>query len=233
MGLWRMVRGLVREALEPPKRPPRSAKLVVTPDQTAPNARAAAHVSAARQALSHDDPDSAAWAAEEALAIDPRDLFAAFYLGQARLRQGRLVEARVAFEAAREAGDPFGLVTGWLTRVDQMQAEAQRRVEPHVAAAIELERAARAALRAGDPEQARALAAEAVATDADNLLAHHLLGRALQALGRRDEARAAFEAARSHDDGLGVVDQWLDDDDDHWPADSEDEAAGPTDEPAL
>lgn len=202
----------MREALEPPKRAPQSSRLVVTPDQTAPNALAAAHVSAARSAMTHDDPDSAAFAAEEALAIDPRDLFAAFYLGQARLRQGRLTEARLAFESAQAAGDPFGLVAGWLRRVEQLEAGEQRRVEPHVAAAIELERAARAAMRAGEADEARELAAEAVATDPDNLVAHHLLGRALQALGRRDEARAAFEAARSHDEGLGVVDQWLDED---------------------
>ncbi len=207
----------MREALETPKRAPRSDRLVVSPEQTAPNAMAAAHVSAARQAMAQDDLDSAAFAAEEALAADPRDLFASFYLGQARLRQGRLAEARIAFEAARAAGDPFGLAAGWLQRVAQLESGEQRRMEPHVAAAIEIERAARAALRAGEAEEARELAAEAVATDPDNLLAHHLLGRALQALGRPDEARAAFEAARSHDDGLGVVDQWLADDPADWP----------------
>lgn len=205
-----MVRSLVREALGSDARPPRRAAPDVIPaDLTAPDARAAAHVAAARTALHAGDPEACAQAAEDALAIEDDNLFAAFYLGQARLRQGRLAEARLAFETVRDGGDPFGLAAGWLARVDELVASGAPRLAPSVAAGIEMERAARAALRAGDAERARQLAAEAVAADAENLLAHHLLGRALQALGRREEALAAFDAARAHEAGLGLVDDWI------------------------
>ena len=53
------------------------------------------------------------------------------------------------------------------------------------------------------------MAGEALELDPSNLLAHHHLGQALLALGRRDDALAAFEAAREHDAGLGIAEQWV------------------------
>lgn len=210
MGWWRLVRQVVREALTSRPRA-RATSPVVGPAETRPQARAAACVSAARQALLSGDVETGAEAAAQALRHDPRDLLAAFYLGQAHLRAGRLGAARRAFELARDHGDPFGLASAWLARLAPGEPEVQPVRAPHVAAAIELERAARAALRRSEADTARDLARRAVATDPENLLAHHLLGRALLALGERAAARAAFDAARAHDTGLGVVAGWQED----------------------
>ena len=85
-------------------------------------------------------------------------------------------------------------------------AEAARQVEDQLARAdLDLEESAAAkdlAPRFGldDPrEQALALATEAAAADPRYALAHYLRGEALFALGRPDEARAAFERARDED----------------------------------
>lgn len=212
-----MLKSLVREAVGA-QRPAPAPVAVVTPDQTAPAPRAAAHLAAARQALLQGRVEEGAEAAQAALAEDDDDLFAAFCLGTARLRQERYAEARAAFEQAGRGGDPFGLVGGWLARLDTLEREAAPRLDRETSQAIELERAARAALRVGDPGRARELASQAIALDADNLVAHHLLGRALQALGEHDAARAAFATARAHDIGLGVVSEWLAGDAPAWPA---------------
>lgn len=183
---------------------------VVTPQMTAPDAKVAAHVTAARDALLRGDPDGCAEAAAEALELAPGDTFASFYLGQARLAQGRLGEARAAFAGAVERGDPFGLARGWLERVDaRLAAVAPERLGRDSARAVEFERAARAALRQQAFEEARDLAAEAVRLDPTNLMAHHHLGLAWLGLGQRDRAIEAFAAARAYDGGLGLADGWI------------------------
>ncbi|HEV8585232.1 MAG TPA: hypothetical protein VGT02_09715 [Methylomirabilota bacterium] len=61
------------------------------------------------------------------------------------------------------------------------------------------------ALATGDPELARKRAAEMLALDGGaGAIAHELTGRALAALGRPHEARAAFEAARDATFGLMI-----------------------------
>lgn len=192
-----------------PQHEPPAAEEVVSSKLTAPNAIVAAHVSAARDAFLRHDLDACAGAALDALAHAPDELLAGFYLGQARLRQGRLYEALQAFEAVQE-NDPFGFTVGWLDRVQVLLAEQRQEwADPEAYAAIELERVARAALRQGDWDEARRLASAALARDPSNLLAHHHLGRALLALGRLDEALAVYETARPFDGGLGLVDGWL------------------------
>ncbi|MCC7494802.1 MAG: bacterial transcriptional activator domain-containing protein [Fimbriimonadaceae bacterium] len=222
---WRSLRRFCAELLEPPPRPP-AAGLVVTPDLTRPDPRLGAHVSAARERLYREDLDGAAAAASDALALDPTHGPACFYLGQVRLRQDRLDEARAAFAAAAAGSDPFGLVQSWVDHVDELLRAGPARPVPAAVAvdepaapipvatapqvgAIDLERAARSALRLGAWQRARELAAEAVALDPTNLLAHHHLGQALLALGDREGALAVYQAARACDTGLGLVDDWL------------------------
>ncbi len=226
MDLWQRLRHFWSEVTWTPP-VTAEAGLVVTPELTRPDPQAAAHVSAAREALHQGRLEACAEAALVALEHDPNDVTAAFLLGHTRLRQQRLEEAEDAFRRAVAAGDPFGLASGWLAQVARLAAAEPRPFPSQTAAeAIELERAARAALRAHEPAQARDLAAEAVALDPANLLAHHHLGQALLALGRRSEALAAFEAARPFELGLGLVDSWITEAlESGWPAAMPDENA--------
>ena len=205
----RRLQEFCRDALDE-GRPGPSPRLVVTPDVTRPHTLAAAHVQAAREAFRQADWEACAASAQAALAHDSRDVSAAFFLGQARLRQRRFDEAQAAFRQAVGGGDPFGLAAAWVRRAEAGEA-AEQRLWPgrHVAQAIELERAARAALRNGEPRRARQLSAEATELDPANLMAHHHLGQALLALGLREAALAAYEAARPYEHGLGVVDGWI------------------------
>jgi Tfp pilus assembly protein PilF len=166
------------------------------------------HLAAARKALARGDTNAAAEAARAARRINATDPVAAFYLGRAFQLQGRPADAQRAFESAWAGDDPFGLVRDWLD-LPPTQPPPPPPTSRQIAAAVESERAARAALRDGDAERARKLAAEAVELDPGNLLAHHLLGRALLTLGHSEAARAAFEAARNEAGGLDLVDGWL------------------------
>ena len=209
MDLWQRLRRFWTEVNATPA-PVVDTELVVSPELTRPDPLAAAHVSAAREALHQGRLDDCAEAALAALERSPHEVMAAFLLGHVRLRQQRLEEALVAFELAGSDGDPFGLAAEWQARVSRLLAADARPVPtPTSAEAIELERAARAALRAGEPEQAAQLAAQAAALDPANLLAHHLVGQALLTGGRLSEALAAFEAARPFELSVGLVDSWI------------------------
>lgn len=209
MSWWRAVRSFVRDAV-PGGRVRRPAAAVVPVEATLPHPTAAAQVAAAWQALRRGDQAGGELAALEALEADPSDLMACFVLGQARLLQGRFESAREAFEQAVEAGDPFGLASAWRRRTEELIAEqAELRPTPSGRQAMELERAARAALRRGDPRSAEPLAREAVALDPSDLLAHYYLGLALLRTARRAEALRVFEAAREYDGDMGLVDGWL------------------------
>lgn len=209
MNWWRCLRVVLDEVWESADAAPEPVEAVVTPALTRPDPRAAAHVSAAREALYHGTSDDAATDARAALDRSPADLAAAFYLGQAYLRQNRYEEARAAFELAR-GNDPFGLVAGWIEKAERLLAdEPGARATRDAVAAVELERAARAALRTESYAEARDLAAEAIRLAPHNLMAHHYLGQALLALGRREAALAAFEAARPFDLSIGLVDTWI------------------------
>ncbi len=205
MRLWQCLRGFLRDVIEPPAHPTARGP-VVDARQALPEAQVAAHCSAARQALLLGDDEAALASAREAAERAPGDLIAGYLLGRALGRLGRHAEARAAFAAAR---DPFGLAAGWLAEVDRRAAEAEQPwPNRDQQAGVELERAARAALRAGRPDEALAAAEEAVARDPSNLMAAHLLGCALIALGRPAHALAVFERARRHD-RVGLVDGWL------------------------
>lgn len=207
MGRWRSLRRLVSNLLDPPEHHPVNQP-VVPEGMSRPEAAAAAEVSAAREALRSGDAVGALEAAQTALSLAPNEVCAIFYLGQALIRQQRIEEARELFAQAAASRDPFGLAQIWLARVEQLLADASW-PGPAVATAIELERAARAALRQGELAEAEQLARDALAADPENLLARHHLGQALVAQGRREEALAEFEAARDHGAGLGLIDAWI------------------------
>jgi tetratricopeptide (TPR) repeat protein len=65
----------------------------------------------------------------------------------------------------------------------------------HQAAALSRAQHANQLLAAGKPEQALALAREAVAIDPDEIISQTALGDIASALGQKDEARQAYQAA--------------------------------------
>ncbi len=208
MSRWRSLKRLVEALLQTPVAAPVAAPVV--PDGLSrPEAAAAAEVSFAREALRHGDTEAALEAAQHALSLSPHELCAVFYLGQALIRQQRPEQARELFAQAASGADPFGLARLWLARTEQLMSAADHWPGPQVSAAIELERAARVALRQGRLAEAEQLARQALAADPENLLAWHHLGQSLVAQGRRDEALAEFEAARHHGAGLGLIDAWI------------------------
>jgi len=75
--------------------------------------------------------------------------------------------------------------------------------------AEEYVRAARSALRRGETEEAQTLCEKALALDASNLFAYHLLGQALLEQGDFEGALAVYERARAQGDPLQLVEGWI------------------------
>ena len=209
MSRWRSLKRLIEALLQEDEPVARPAGPVVPEAMSRPAAAAAAEVSAAREALRTGDADGAADAAETALSLAPKEICAIYYLGQALIRKQRFDDARQLLADAKAHDDPFGLVSMWLDRVEQMVADGGDWPGPLISRAIELERSARAALRQGNHEAAEQLARDALEADPENLLARHHLGQSLVAQGRRDEALKEFEVARDHGAGLGLIDAWI------------------------
>jgi tetratricopeptide (TPR) repeat protein len=150
----------------------------------------------------------AAASLEDAIAADPRSVDAWVLLGSVRKARGDLPAAAEALRRAiairpgswtahaalatvlRLAGDDEG------SRRASAEAERRRAEDQRERTAVVMTAVGVSRLDAGDADGARERFAAAVSVATTYAPAHYHLGRSLQALGRIDEARAAFAKAR-------------------------------------
>ncbi len=134
-----------------------------------------AHAAAAQQILGDEADDARMWQrslerAQAEAAANPTDAFAWFNLGNSLTAQGRYADAASAFDQARVIGLPWRML--WY------------QFEPF-----------RAYYEAGRHDELLALADSVIATAGNIEETYYWRGRALQATGDSDAARAAYQRA--------------------------------------
>jgi tetratricopeptide (TPR) repeat protein len=176
---------------------------------TALDGRPEAYVALASLYLQQSDVARAEDALDAALAADRRSVDAWLMLGSVRRARGDLARAtdavRRAIALRPDAWGAYAALATLLTRTGDEagarraseEAERRRTQEQRERAAVVMTAVGVARLDAGQAEAARERFTAAIATADAYAPAHYHLGRALQRLGRVDDARVAFDRARA------------------------------------
>jgi tetratricopeptide (TPR) repeat protein len=163
---------------------------------------AAAHLHTAQQMIRLELYEPAEAELRKALAVDPRAPQAHALLGQLAVARARLDEAVALFRQAIDVnaldamayyrlGEAYSRQQKWDEAITALQQSLW--INPYFSGPYIV--LGRAYMTRKEPATAEGMLRRAVEYDPNNRSAHYLLGQALQALGREDEAAREFEIA--------------------------------------